>query len=101
MSTLKDSAQVSRSFVGALWLALEELSNHSESVEAGSVFEVVGWVPCVLGSRADVVLLEVSVDSFDVESLECLVSARGSSTGAQWSVNVADLLDVVVLEATS
>ena len=90
MSMLKDSAQVSRSFVGALWLALEDSDG----------LEVVGWVPCVLGSRADVVLLEVTVDSFDVDSLECLVSARGSTTGAQWSVNVADLLDVVV-EATS
>jgi hypothetical protein len=85
---LKDSAQVSRSFVGALWLVVEDSDG----------LEVVGFVPAVLGSRANVVLLEVTVDSFDVDSLECVVGARGSTTGATWVVNVVDLLDVSVLE---
>lgn len=88
MSTLKDSVQVSRSFVGALWLAVEDSGG----------LEVVGFVPAVLGSRADVVLLEVEILEFDVESLECVVGARGSTTGATWVVNVSDLLDVSVLE---
>lgn len=88
MSSLKDSVQVSRSFVGALWLVLEE----------SSVLEVVGFVPAVLGSRADIVLLEVDILSFDVDLLECVVGARGSTTGATWVVNVSDLLDVSVLE---